>query len=145
LTCAPVALAARAGQFMLLECVAASERRAFRRGANRPWSAERGFTVDPKLPLLRRPFGFHRLAGPDYAPERLAEQPPFAPALAAATEPARAETFDVAFKVVGRGTKRLAQMRPGERLSLRAPLGAPVVVHPDLETAILVGAARGAA
>jgi len=137
--------AARAGQFLLLECTTSAERRAFRRAKNRPWKAHTGLSVDPKLPLLRRPFGFHRFSGPDYAPERLAEEPPFASSLAAVIEPGRGATFEVLFKVVGRGTRALAQMRPGEKLSLRAPLGRPTDIRPDLDSAVLVAGGMGAA
>ena len=136
--------AARAGQFLLLECTTSAERRAFHRAKNRLWKAHTGLSVDPKLPLLRRPLGFHRFSGPDYAPERLAEEPPFAPSLAAVIEPGRGATFEVLFKVVGRGTRALARMRPGEKLSLRAPLGRPVEIRPDLDTAILLGGGIGA-
>jgi len=144
-----IAEAARPGQFVLLECVAEPERRAFAAAKSRPRDANAGrcaacgLTVDPKLPLLRRPFGLHRLTGPDYAPERLSEQPPFPPDLAAIIEPGRGATFDILFRIVGRGTSRLAQMRPGERLSLRGPLGRPVGMRPDLDTAVLVAGGIG--
>ena len=139
-----IAEAARAGQFVLLECVASQERRAFVGAKNRPWDEGAGFSVDPKLPLLRRPFGVHRLSGPDYAPQRLREQPPLADDLLTIVEPGRGKTFDLLFNVVGRGTQRLAQMRPGESLLVRGPLGKPIEVRPDLGVAVLVGGGIGA-
>jgi len=144
LICPSVAEAARAGQFLLLECAPAVERRAFRRARNRPRAPGAGLSVDPKLPLLRRPFGFHRFCGPDYAPERLREPAPFPPGLLSIIEPGRGATFDVLFKVVGRGTRRLAEMRPGEKLPVRAPLGRPIEIRPDLDTAVLVAGGMGA-
>jgi len=139
-----IAEAARPGQFLLVECTAAAERGAFAGAKNKPWPERVGLSVDPKLPFLRRPFGFHRFRGPDYAPERLRQQPPFEPALAGIIEPGRGRNFDVLFKVVGRGTQRLAQMRRGERLSARGPLGKPIEIRPDLDTALLIAGGIGA-
>jgi NAD(P)H-flavin reductase len=142
--CEFIAEAARPGQFLLVECAAGGERRAFARAKNRPWRMRPRLSVDPKLPILRRPFGFHRFSGPDYAPERLRQQPPFEPQLAGLIEPGRGKTFDVLFKVVGRGTQRLAQMRRGERLSARGPLGKPIEIRRDLDTALLIAGGVGA-
>jgi dihydroorotate dehydrogenase electron transfer subunit len=139
-----VAESARAGQFLLLECTARDERRAFQSAKNTARPAGAGLSVDPKLPLLRRPFGFHRFSGPDFEPARLHRRSPFAPELAAIIEPGRADTFELLFKVVGRGTQRLSRMRPGQELSARAPLGRPVEICPDLDTAILVAGGIGA-
>ncbi len=144
LSCPSAAEAARPGQFVLLECVAGSERGSFRRAKNRQWKAGHGLSADPKLPLLRRPFGFHRFSGPDYDADRLRERAPFSRELLHLIEPGRSATFDLLFKVVGAGTRRLAQMRAGEMLSLRAPLGRPIEIRPDLETAILVAGGIGA-
>jgi dihydroorotate dehydrogenase electron transfer subunit len=139
-----IAEAARPGQFVLLECVSRGERLAFARAKNTPRDEVAGMTADPKLPLLRRPFGIHRLTGPDYSPDRLSEAPPFPPQLLSIIEPGRGRTFDILFKVVGRGTQRLARMRPGESLAARAPLGRPVDIRPDLGSAVLVAGGMGA-
>jgi dihydroorotate dehydrogenase electron transfer subunit len=144
LSCLWAAEAARPGQFVLLECVASAEGDAFRRAGNRIWHGGEGLSVDPKLPLLRRPFGLHRFSGPDYDADRLREQPPFSRELLAIIEPGRGATFDLLFKVVGVGTQRLAQMRVGETLSLRAPLGRPIEIRSDLDCAVLVGGGIGA-
>lgn len=139
-----IAEAARPGQFLLLACASRGERLAFGRAKNAPRDGAAGVTADPKLPLLRRPFGVHRLSGPDYDADRLSEEPPFPSALLSIIEPGRGRTFDLLFKVVGRGTERLARMRPGETLSARAPLGRPVDIRPDLGSAVLVAGGMGA-
>jgi len=139
-----IAESARAGQFLLLECVARTELRAFLATKNRLRHPHAALSTDPKLPLLRRPFGFHRFSGPEFEAGRLQQQPPFPQDLASIIEPGRGDTFDILFKVVGRGTQRLAHMQPGEKLSARAPLGRPVEIRPDLATAVLVGGGIGA-
>jgi dihydroorotate dehydrogenase electron transfer subunit len=138
-----IAEAARPGQFILLECVSRGERVDFDRAKNTPRTDAR-LTADPKLPLLRRPFGVHRLTGPDYDAARLDEEPPFPPELLSIIDPGRGRTLDVLFKVVGRGTERLARMRPGEKLSARGPLGRPVEIRPDLGSAVLIAGGMGA-
>ncbi len=54
------------------------------------------------------------------------------------------ETAEFLFSVVGEGTRHLAEMRAGERLTLLGPLGRPYRFAPDA-THVLVGGGRGIA
>ncbi|MFA6355923.1 MAG: dihydroorotate dehydrogenase electron transfer subunit [Candidatus Omnitrophota bacterium] len=70
--CPPVARAAKPGQFLTIRCGNATE------------------------PLLRRPFGFHRISG---------------------------DAFYVLYKVLGKGTRALTSMRAGDNIDILGPLG----------------------
>ncbi|MDD5424565.1 MAG: dihydroorotate dehydrogenase electron transfer subunit [Candidatus Omnitrophica bacterium] len=70
--CPPVARAAKPGQFLTVRCGNATE------------------------PLLRRPFGFHRING---------------------------DAFYILYKVLGKGTKALSSMKAGDAVDILGPLG----------------------
>lgn len=74
--------------------------------------------VPGKDPLLRRPFSIHQTNSDGY--------------------------LQILFKVVGRGTELLAQVKAGEQLSLLGPLGKGFVLG-DLDKACLVGGGMGIA
>jgi len=69
-------------------------------------------------PLLRRPFSIHQISGEGH--------------------------LQILFKVVGKGTQRLARIRAGEHLSLLGPLGNGFAVGTP-ETACLIGGGMGIA
>lgn len=54
-----------------------------------------------------------------------------------------AEEIEILYKVTGRGTRRMAETRPGERLRLVGPLGRPF--PPPQSHAVLVGGGTGIA
>ena len=70
--------------------------------------------------LWRRPFGIHRTN-------------------------AEEGTFDIVFKVIGRGTKALMQVKTGEKLDIIGPLGNHFSYPPDLKEAIMVAGGLGIA
>ena len=70
--------------------------------------------------LWRRPFGIHRTN-------------------------ADAGTFDIVFKVIGRGTKALKQTKIGDELDIIGPLGNHFSYPPDLKEAIMVAGGLGIA
>lgn len=72
---------------------------------------------DPMLPM-RRPFSIMRV------------------------EP-NTSTIDLLYKVVGEGTRRLAQQGPGARLSVIGPIGRPFTVHPQYPRTLLLGGGIG--
>lgn len=47
--------------------------------------------------------------------------------------------FSVFFQVIGRGTARLAELTPGEAVTVWGPLGNSLAVEPDTPTALLAG------
>ena len=73
------------------------------------------------LPYLRRPFSIaRRRTWPD-----------------AYTE------IEILHRVVGKGTLQLAQLRPGQKISILGPLGVGFTIPPSLEHACLVGGGVG--
>jgi len=114
-----VAAAVQPGQFLHIACA--------------PDSAPLGALG---LPLLRRPLGVHAVWGPRYEPERLRRGEPVA---------ARGDTFDILFKVVGVGTRRLLERRPGDFLDLIGPLGHPFQIRPEMARAVIVAGGVGIA
>jgi dihydroorotate dehydrogenase electron transfer subunit len=78
----------------------------------------------------------HALQGPRYQPERLRG--------GKAAED-RGDTFEILFKVVGAGTRCLADRRPGDSLDLVGPLGRGFEIRPELERALLVAGGVGIA
>jgi dihydroorotate dehydrogenase electron transfer subunit len=74
-------------------------------------------------PLLRRPFSiFGLLKGPQGV-----------------------EGIELLIKVVGKGTRQLSQMRPGDPLDLIGPLGHGYRIHPDLDLIYLAAGGIGVA
>ncbi|MBN2414034.1 dihydroorotate dehydrogenase electron transfer subunit [candidate division KSB1 bacterium] len=70
--------------------------------------------------LWRRPFGIHRIN-------------------------ADTGTFDIVFKVVGRGTKALTTIKTGDKLDIIGPLGNHFTCPPDINEAIMVAGGLGIA
>ncbi len=56
---------------------------------------------------------------------------------------AEAGWLELLYKVVGEGTRRLAQRRPGERLDLMAPIGTPFQPDPSRPRTLLLGGGVG--
>ncbi len=69
-------------------------------------------------PLLPRPFSIHRCSG-----ERLL----------------------IIFKIMGRGTERLARLQPGQTVQIVGPLGNGFTIEPETERHLLVGGGMGIA
>ncbi len=69
-------------------------------------------------PLLRRPFSIHRVDG---------------------------ELVQILYQVVGKGTKLMSQLRPGEALDVLGPLGNGFGLQAGIKQAILVGGGVGVA
>ncbi|MDI6821694.1 MAG: dihydroorotate dehydrogenase electron transfer subunit [Actinomycetota bacterium] len=69
--------------------------------------------------ILRRPFSIHRILGPD--------------------------TFEILFKVVGKGTSCLAQLHPHEILDIIGPMGSGFTIDDGLKSTILVAGGMGIA
>lgn len=63
-------------------------------------------------PLLPRPFSIHRVQG---------------------------DKLDVLFKVIGQGTRQLGNLKKGDRLEVRGPLGKGFVFHKDQEPILVAG------
>jgi dihydroorotate dehydrogenase electron transfer subunit len=78
---------------------------------------------DALQPLLRRPFSIHRTIGGDGAPAGI----------------------ELLYKVVGPATRRLAQARPGESLSLLGPLGSAFSLPPGTRRLYLAAGGVGVA
>ncbi|MGN6370366.1 MAG: dihydroorotate dehydrogenase electron transfer subunit [Phycisphaerae bacterium] len=82
-------------------------------------------TTDPDfnapLPYLRRPFSIARHR----------------------TWPDGYTEIEILHRVVGKGTLQLAQLRPGQKISLLGPLGKGFIIPPTLEHACLVGGGVG--
>jgi dihydroorotate dehydrogenase electron transfer subunit len=74
-------------------------------------------------PLLRRPYSLYRTARPD----------------------GPADLCEVQYKVVGKGTARLASLRPGEALSCLGPLGRGFHLPPEDRRPLLVAGGIGIA
>ncbi len=74
-------------------------------------------TCDPAL-LLRRPISLMRVN-------------------------ARSGWIEILYKVVGEGTRHLAQRRPGDIVSSIGPIGKPFQVHPERPRPLLVGGGVG--
>jgi dihydroorotate dehydrogenase electron transfer subunit len=55
----------------------------------------------------------------------------------------RANVVEILYKVLGKGTTALSQLRPGDRVDLLGPLGHGYHVPPDLTTALLVAGGIG--
>ena len=52
-------------------------------------------------------------------------------------------TIEILYKVVGEGTRLLAQRRPGDTLSVLGPIGRPFEWHPERPRALLIGGGVG--
>ncbi|HHC71963.1 MAG TPA: dihydroorotate dehydrogenase electron transfer subunit [Thiotrichales bacterium] len=53
------------------------------------------------------------------------------------------EWIEVLFKVVGEGTRLLAEHRVGDRISLLGPIGTPFQLHPERRRPLLIGGGVG--
>ncbi len=112
----------RPGQFVQLQCRRASEPVAARAV---DWPVDRPPRLtQPELtgtePLLRRPFSLAGRRQIDAGVE-----------------------LDIIYRVVGRGTRWLAQLLPGEAVSLIGPLGNHFSIRADKPAAALVGGGVG--
>ena len=78
-------------------------------------------------PLLRRPFGIFRTGKADTA----------------SSCAQGCEYTELVYKVVGRGTRMMTQLKPGDEVGLLGPLGQGFCVEKDLKNALLVGGGIG--
>ena len=78
---------------------------------------------DPNDPLLRRPFSIHRLIAADK----------------------RIEGFEILYKVVGKGTQKLATIPEGESLTVMGPLGSAFTFPGHLRHIFMVTGGIGVA
>jgi dihydroorotate dehydrogenase electron transfer subunit len=92
--CPSVARAAKPGQFLTIRCGKATE------------------------PLLRRPFGFHRIGG---------------------------KGFKILYRVLGKGTKALSRMRAGDPVDILGPLGNGFTVPKRKRDFVIVAGGIGVA
>ena len=84
---------------------------------------------DLKDPFLRRPFSFSRI----YPPQEKK------------TKPEDEGALEICYKIAGRGTFLMTQLREGQRLDLLGPLGKGFWATADRKRAILVGGGIGIA
>jgi len=89
--------------------------------------------------LLRRPLSIHRVERPDLRPADLRT------GRAGSRQKRVGDCFEVLFKVVGPGTRRLAELEPGDELSVLGPLGKGFQVPKVIRRAVLVGGGCGSA
>jgi dihydroorotate dehydrogenase electron transfer subunit len=89
----------------------------------------------PRAAARARPGQFAHVAVGDGIPMRR-------PLSILAADPA-AGTLGFLYKVVGLGTTALARRKPGERLSVMAPIGTPFAVRPERPRALLLGGGVG--
>lgn len=94
--CPPIAKEARPGQFLTIRCGSGST----------------------TIPLLRRPFGFHRI-GPS--------------------------GFEILYEIIGKGTRFLSGLKPGDKLDLLGPLGNGFTVRKGDKKFIVVAGGIGVA
>ena len=80
-------------------------------------------------PFLRRPFGFSRILPPQ----------------GKRTRPEDEGAVEIVYKIVGRGTSLMTQLREGQRLDVLGPLGKGFWEIEGQERAILVGGGIGVA
>ena len=87
--------------------------------STRPVSRDGGVDNPSLDPILRRPFGF------------------------SSVRPEQCE-FDAIYQVVGRGTKLISELRPGDKVRILGPLGTPINARDfSAKTVILVGGGQG--
>jgi dihydroorotate dehydrogenase electron transfer subunit len=82
-----------------------------------------------KDPFLRRPFGFSRIFPPQGKKTKTEDE----------------GALEIFYKIVGRGTSLMTQLREGHRLDLLGPLGKGFSANPGKKRAILVGGGIGIA
>lgn len=92
--CPPVAKAARPGQFLTIRCSDSTE------------------------PLLRRPFGFHRVEG---------------------------DSFRILYEVLGKGTRKLSSAKAGDALDILGPLGNGFTIPGGKKDAVIIAGGIGVA
>lgn len=80
-------------------------------------------------PLLRRPFGIHRLSQESDNPRR--KSPP--------------TCIEILYRIVGKGTIMLSEKKRGEEINLIGPLGNCFYLEQNLKTAIIVAGGIGVA
>jgi dihydroorotate dehydrogenase electron transfer subunit len=90
----------------------------------------RAGTARAAAPLLKRPFGLCRAYRPNLPADYLRHLALPAP-LAFALQPAKAERFDMIYKVLpdGAGTPLMAKLRRGDKVQMLGPLGQPFDVQ----------------
>jgi dihydroorotate dehydrogenase electron transfer subunit len=85
---------------------------------------------------------FSALASPDFTAARAYLRRPFSIAGRGADEGGR-PWIDIIHRVVGKGTRYLEGLQPGDSISVLGPLGKGFWIPQDMETALLVGGGVG--
>lgn len=73
--------------------------------------------------LLRRPFSVHRIYYKGFKPEYLKKDDNIPAEFLDLLKGGYKDSFDVLFKIVGRGTEELAKLKSGNKISILGPLG----------------------
>jgi dihydroorotate dehydrogenase electron transfer subunit len=148
LRCPEVAAWARPGQFVHVLCASAAQVADFEKRKNvalsdgEPWAAT-GPPNDP--PLLRRPISIHRVCHPAWKPQLLSGSAKLPPGFRRLVDRRRWSLVELLFRVVGRGTRLLAERRAGDQIDIIGPLGNGFEIRPELERAVLVAGGIGVA
>ncbi|NQT21986.1 MAG: DNA adenine methylase [Candidatus Omnitrophica bacterium] len=96
--------------------------------------------------LLRRPFSVHRIYYMGFKRKYLKRNDGIPADFLDLLKGGYKDSFDVLFKIAGRGTERLAQMKIGEKISILGPLGNGINVVPlNTKVAYLVAGGIGIA
>lgn len=136
----------RPGQFVAVSCSPSSEIRT--QCLDSKAAGPEGFNVNQykDIFLLRRPFSVHRIYYSRFNRGFLKNAAPLPADFLAMIEGGYKDSFDILFKIVGRGTERLADLRQGEKISVLGPLGNGISNVPlNTETCYLVAGGIGVA
>jgi len=114
LTAPDIAAVAEPGQFVSVFIEEPEVRTKPRLDARDLWDHAEPSEVRPCI--LPRPFGLHRVAG---------------------------AVLEIAFKVTGKGTRKLAQLEPGSEVEVLGPLGSSFRADPGRPCAVLVAGGTG--
>lgn len=85
------------------------------------------FALYKDLFLLRRPFSVHRIHYKDFKQEYLVRNDNIPADFLNLLKGGYKSSFDVLFKIVGRGTEQLAKLKPGDKISILGPLGNGII------------------
>ncbi len=137
----------RPGQFVAVSCSPRNDIKARNIGlpeATDSHSFNMGHHED--LFLLKRPFSVHRIYYEGFNPMFLNKVVDLPAEFLTLIEGGFKDSFDILFKVVGRGTKQLASMQENDKISVLGPLGNGISKVPlDTQLCYLVAGGIGIA